>query len=183
MKNLKRKIRSEIRAAIDGLGGEALHRKSDIICRRLAELDEFINAKCVMVYLPMVGEIHLGTLAREAWQAGKIVCAPTSPNDREMRIIEIKPADSDLFDAKMGLRSPIGREIHVSEIDLIIVPALAFSPDGGRLGRGGGFYDRFLARHDLRAKKIGAAFREQIRPVLPMDNNDIPVDRVITDAE
>jgi 5-formyltetrahydrofolate cyclo-ligase len=181
VKNLKRKIRSEIRQALGRLTAQDFQRKSDTICRRLAALDEFITAKCVMLYLPMGEEIRLGPLAAEAWRAGKTICAPTSPNDKEMRIIEIKPDNSALFDAKMGLRSPVGREIPVNEIDLVIVPALAFDPNGARLGRGGGFYDRFLKRTDLRAKKIGAAFREQICPILPMDIYDVPVERVITD--
>jgi len=177
----KRKIRNEVRAARAGLRERDFHRKSDIICARLIAIEEFISANCIMLYLPMSDEIRLGALAKAAWQAGKTICAPTSPADREIRAIEIKPENCDLFDAKMGLRSPLGLEIHPGEIDLIIVPALAFDPNGGRLGRGGGFYDRFLKRPDLRAKKIGAAFIEQIRPVLPMDINDVPVDRVITD--
>lgn len=144
-------------------------------------MDEFITSKCIMLYLPMAGEIRLGPLAEQAWRAGKSVCAPTSPSDRQMCVIEINPGEVGLFDPKMGLRSPLGREIVIGEIDLVIVPALAFDPNGGRLGRGGGFYDRFLKRPDLRAKKIGAAFTEQIHPILPMNNNDVPVDKVVTD--
>ncbi len=177
----KRKIRSDVRAALAKLCEPELQCKSDVICRRLADTPGFLQAACIMLYLPIDGEVRLGGLARQAWRAGKTVCAPTSPLDREMRAIEIRPENMSLFSPEMGLRSPLGREIFIDEIDFIVVPGLAFDRNGGRLGRGGGFYDRFLKKTDLRAEKIGAAFIEQIQPVLPMDINDALVDKVVTD--
>ncbi len=92
--------------------------------------------------------------------------------------------DEDLFHPEHGLRQPAGVEPEPIElIDLLIVPALAFDRQCNRLGRGGGFYDRFLARPELKAITVGVAFAEQIVETLPIHPNDRPVDLVVTDKE
>jgi 5-formyltetrahydrofolate cyclo-ligase len=65
------------------------------------------------------------------------------------------------------------------EIDLILIPGLAFTRKGERLGRGGGYYDRFLARVGLRAVKLGICFKEQLLEELPIESHDARVDRVL----
>jgi 5-formyltetrahydrofolate cyclo-ligase len=102
-----------------------------------------------------------------------------------MRPILCRPEEAEMFDISHGLRQPAWRqrEVEIERIDLVIVPALAFDRAGNRLGRGGGFYDRFLARPGLGASKIGLAFDEQIVDTIPVGPNDIPVDIVVTDKE
>jgi len=68
------------------------------------------------------------------------------------------------------------------DIDLVIVPGLGFDRQGNRLGRGGAYYDRFLASPGMHAKKWAVAFAEQILDAVPHDDKDIPVDAIITDA-
>ena len=83
-----------------------------------------------------------------------------------------------------GIREPAGGEAWpIEQIDLVVVPALAYDRSGNRLGRGGGFYDRFLAQPALRAVRCGLAFSKQVVQELPVGPNDHPVDLLVTDAE
>ncbi len=97
---------------------------------------------------------------RECGAAGLLVAGPWD-------LLEPDPA-------RCGLVEP-------GEIDLICVPGLAFTEAGMRLGRGGGFYDRFLRRLRPGALKIGVCFKAQLVPEIPHEPHDIAVDRVVTE--
>jgi 5-formyltetrahydrofolate cyclo-ligase len=95
----------------------------------------------------------------------------------------IVQSTSDLKRGYLGVWEPVGDEvISHSELDLILVPGLAFAEStGARLGRGGGFYDRLLSRPELRAKLIGVAFQMQMMPEIPTEEHDLRVQEVITE--
>ncbi|HET6441826.1 MAG TPA: 5-formyltetrahydrofolate cyclo-ligase, partial [Phycisphaerae bacterium] len=78
---------------------------------------------------------------------------------------------------------PDADPIPVCEIDVVLAPCQAVDRSGNRLGKGGGFYDRFLARPDLRACIIAVAFQEQVLDEVPVGENDCRVQMVVTDAE
>ena len=186
----KKTIRREISEAIAAMDQAVLVEKSRAICQAVAALDEFRDASVVMLYLPIPGEVDTAPLAEIAWQAGKRVCCPKFDDaSRTMWPREILPDHADSFDTTQGLRSPASTiEIPLDEIDLVIVPAIAFDSACNRLGRGGGFYDRFLQRLDrflqgkkLRATTIGVGFSEQICPKLPIEDHDTPLDVVACD--
>ena len=104
-------------------------------------------------------------------------------NGTELDLISVKNPTA-LQTSRWQLREPLHDETKIVapvRLDVIFVPGLAFSLGGLRLGRGGGFYDRLLARSELRAKKIGVCFEEQIFPDLPSEPHDRAVDAVITE--
>ena len=179
----KKTIRREILAAITAMAPAVLAEKSRAICQAVAATDEFRNASMVMLYLPIPGEVDTAPLAELTWQAGKRVCCPKFCGaSRAMWPREIVLAHADSFDNSCGLRSPVSMvEVALDEIDLVIVPAIAFDPACNRLGRGGGFYDRFLQDKKLRATTIGIGFSEQICPKLPIEPHDTPLDAVVCD--
>jgi 5-formyltetrahydrofolate cyclo-ligase len=92
----------------------------------------------------------------------------------------IVAADGDwpLVASKFGVQEPTGPAVHVSEIDLVIVPGLAFTAAGDRLGYGQGYYDRFLPT--VTAPSIGICFTEQLVDEMPVTANDVRVDTVIS---
>lgn len=97
--------------------------------------------------------------------------------------IEIQSLTSGVEEGYQGIREPLeGIPVPVSEIDLVIVPGLAFDEQGNRLGRGRGFYDRFLSHPDFRGLKCALAFEEQIVAAIPVAPDDVPVDMVVTDV-
>lgn len=178
---MKKTIRNEIKAALRELPADDIGHKSKIIAARICTSKEFDEAETIMLYLPFAGEVQTLDIARRAWAEGKTICVPTSPTNRKMQPIIIN--DDEAFSHEHSLRSPVGKAVDISQINLIVVPALAYDKKCNRLGRGGGFYDRFLADDKLKAFLIGAAFCEQIRDILPIDKEDKPVDRVCTDTE
>lgn len=182
---MKKRLRTDIRERLDAISPEAALSRSRQAAVNLTALQAFQDANVVMLYLTIPGEVDTAPIAHEAWQAGKTVLAPKACGEsKRMKAVVCIQHDEDCFHPHHGLRQPAGNEtIDVAEIDLVVVPALAFDADGNRLGRGGGFYDRFLAEPALRAITVGYAFAEQIVPQVPMHENDRPVDLVVTDRE
>ena len=99
-----------------------------------------------------------------------------------MIAIEINSLETGLTEDTNGLRSPTtGVPVPAEDIDLIVTPGLAFDATGGRLGRGGGYYDTFFANKDLDAVEMGFCFSEQIVEEVPMNEHDRRVDVVVSD--
>ena len=87
----------------------------------------------------------------------------------------------DLVPGHRGILEPVGPAVAPTTVDAVVVPGVAFDLDGGRLGRGGGHYDRLLATLDDDTTRIGVAFSSQVVPVVPSDEHDQPVDIVVTE--
>ncbi len=134
----------------------------------------------------MPSEPDLSDLFHETGAAEKSFCYPRcGDSDSALRFYAVEE-EAQLRPSQLGaFREPdpsACREIAPGEIDLVIVPGVAFTPDGAtRLGRGGGFYDRFLSEPTLEAKSIGVCFALQLRENLPREAHDLPVDLVITE--
>lgn len=184
---MKPHLRKRMRKLLSEMDQEVAHAKSLAACKAVQDLPEFAEALCVMLYMPIPGEIDCTHLALAAWQAGKTVVVPrVSWTHRHMVAIEITSlgSDSELEVGRLGIREP--RETAPwppEQIDLMIVPALAFDRRGHRLGRGGGFYDRFLAGLKVKAATCGLGFCEQTFDELPTAKHDHPVDILVTDKE
>jgi len=161
------------------------HAKSMAACKRLQTLPEFDRAATMMIYLPIPEEVDVSPLALRGWQEEKTVAAPKlSWDKRHMVPIEIRSLETGLIESRSYLREPAdGEPVSLDMLDLVIVPALAFDRKGNRLGRGGGFYDRFLASPEFKGTSVGIAFREQLLDELPVDEHDVPVHVVVTDEE
>ncbi len=89
--------------------------------------------------------------------------------------------DSEFSVGSFGIREPLGPTADPSEIDVVLVPGLAFSAEGHRLGQGGGFYDKFLPLLRPQCLTIGVCFHEQVVPHVPGEEHDLAVDCVVTD--
>ena len=138
-----------------------------------------------MAYIPLPDELDISPIIHQAWQQSKAVAMPRIIwESHELRPIVTVNLESDLMASRHGLREPAGNEeVRLEEIDLVIVPAVGFDRRGHRMGRGGGFYDRFLARGQLRARTVGITFGQQLLDELPVLSHDRQVDMIVTDAE
>ncbi|MFH1845938.1 MAG: 5-formyltetrahydrofolate cyclo-ligase [Candidatus Omnitrophota bacterium] len=159
--------------------------RSKAIQEKFLSSKEFNESTTVMTYASLPTEVDTYYINKEALKRGKRVVVPYVELTTQMIIAsEIKEIEW-LEKGPFGIYQPPKvrvQEIPLKEIDLIVVPAIAFDKKNQRLGRGKGYYDRFLASSDLSsAKTIGLAFKFQIVENLPSDLHDIPVDRVITD--
>lgn len=184
---MKKKLRQQVRAVLERMTAADRADKSGRAQRSLTALPEFARARSVMIYLPMVEEARTDEIAQAAWAAGKRVLAPrVDLPTRSMDALEIYSLTRDLSPGPYDILQPTrGEPCPPGQIDLIVVPALAFCRNGGRLGRGAGFYDRFL----LQARKMdgpvacGLAFDEQLIPEVPMFDHDQWLDMLVTDRE
>ncbi len=161
-----------------------MHELSLAACRRVIETPEYQRADVLMIYLSTPREVDTTSLALRAWSDGKRVLAPqVAWEQRRMQPMEIRSLTSDVREGAMGIREPnAGMPTPVADIDLLIVPGLAFDGRGNRLGRGRGFYDRFLAHRDFRGVACGLAFEMQVVEAVPTEPLDKPVALLVTEV-
>ena len=180
---VKKELRQALRQRLAAITSAERHSRSMGACTRLFGTDEYRNAATIMIYLSTPQEVDTGPIALQAWADGKRVAAPqVSWEQRRMMPIEIRSLTSGLEDDAMGIRQPIeGPPTPIGELDLVIVPGLGFDEKGNRLGRGRGFYDRFLAHRDFRAIACALAFEDQLVEAVPEDENDMRVTMLITE--
>ncbi len=181
----KKELRQRLRKALADIPREQLETKSLRACHRLFEQPEYVKAEVILVFLSLPTEIETSPLVLRAWQDRKRVLAPkVSWSQRRMVPMEIRSLTEDLTISQMGIREPIsGIPFPISTIDLLIVPGLGFDEYGNRVGRGRGFYDRFLAHPEFRGVPCAMAFEEQIIPSVPVGPLDRHVDMLVTDKK
>ena len=179
----KAAIRRELKAKLDAMTEAQRHAKSVAACSLLSASPEFGAARVVMLYLSTPEEVDTAPLALRAWQAGKTVVVPKVAWDqRRMLPVEINTLQTGMTTTGPGVREPIaGKPIPVDFIDLVVVPGVGFTPTGYRIGRGMGFYDRFLAQPEFVGISCGLAFDEQIVEQLPVLDHDMPLAMLVTD--
>lgn len=158
------------------------HQKSLTACSFVAQSPEFAAARVLMLYLSTHEEVDTAPLALRAWQEGKTVVVPkVSWDQRRMMPVEITSLTAGMTTVGPGVREPLdGNPVPVEFVDMVIVPGLGFSPTGYRIGRGMGFYDRFLAQSEFIGISCGLAFEQQVVPELPTLAHDMPLSMLVT---
>lgn len=181
----KRALRAEARGWTAALSGEERRARSSTACARLAQTREFAAARTVMLFLSAAGEVDTSGLALRCWQAGKLVCVPrvVSWNEARMLPVEITSlGDEQVAPVGHGFREPLaGRPVPIGSIDLAIVPGLAFTAAGARLGRGRAFYDKFLALTEWAGASCGLCYERQVIAEVPVEPHDVALNLLVTD--
>ena len=176
-------IRQQLREKLKAMSDADRQAKSLAATALIAASPEFAAARIVMLYLSIAQEMDTAPLALKCWQAGKTVVVPkVSWDQRRMLPVEITSLQTRMTTTGPGVREPVsGQPMPVNLLDLVIVPGLGFTADGHRIGRGMGFYDRFLAQNDFIGVSCGMGFEEQIVPHLPTLDHDMPLSMLCTD--
>lgn len=179
----KADLRKLLRQRLAAIGEEDRRRKSHEACGLFTRTREFANARVVMIYLSMATEVDTAAIALRAWQEGKTIVVPkVSWDQRRMMPVEITCLQAGMGLTGPGIRQPLaGKPIPVDLIDLVVVPGLGFSEAGHRIGRGMGFYDRFLAQPEFVGLSCGLGFDEQVVDYIPVLDHDVPLSMLITD--
>jgi 5-formyltetrahydrofolate cyclo-ligase len=177
-------IRRQLKAALAGQSEADRHAKSVSACSLLSSSPEFQAAKVVMLYLSMPEELDTAPLALRCWQEGKTVVVPkVSWDQKRMMPTEITSLTTGLTTTGPGVREPIaGQPIPADFVDLVVVPGVGFSPTGYRIGRGMGFYDRFLAQESFCGVSCGLGFELQVIDQLPVLEHDVPLSMLVTES-
>lgn len=181
----KQEIREEIRRRLGLQTGPERAEKSRRIERKLFEDKAFRAAKRVLIYLSLPEEVDTLGVIRKCLEERKTVILPRVENaSSALELREIRDIETDCERGRYGLLEPRRdrtTEADPGSIDCAIVPGLAFDAAGNRLGRGGGHFDRLLARIPKEVPRVALAFSFQIVERVPVESHDRPVDRVLSD--
>lgn len=180
MRASKSEIRDILRKEKDAMTSAERLEKSRRICR--TTLDQIRPGETVMVYSSKEKEVNTGPLIDALLQRGNPVVVPIIVSeDVSLRLSYLRNIAA-LVPSTFGVPEPIGSEIPATgdAVDTIILPMLGFDRTGGRIGYGAGYYDRFLAKN-RHLRRIGIAFARQEFEGLPLDENDVRMDVIITE--
>ena len=173
----KAAIRKEMRARLQMLSTQQIREASESITRQVLASEEFLQAHTVMAYISMPMEPETGELILQAGALGKQVLLPRC---KEPPCMEALPwrGNEWLQPGPFGIPEPVREEgmLAIPEPDLILVPCLAATKKGARLGHGAGYYDWYLRRHS--GKKICLCFQIQLLETIPVTSTDVMMDQV-----
>ncbi len=182
----KKEIRQAIRRRANDFDLADFQRagtKIAAICDAL--LWRHLHPDMVMCYVSKRGEAPTHDIIRACLIRGKRICVPlVEPESMTISASELENFSSDLRPGCAGILEPRDtcfRPVSPSDIDVHLIPGMAFDPKGGRLGHGAGCYDRFLAECGEESIYIGVAFSWQLIEDVPSEDHDIPMDWIITD--
>ena len=175
--NEKQLIRKYISTEKKSLTNDTTAYLSKKICCNLIKTEEFQRADCIALYNAMQDEVQTSEII-EKWYKKKNIVLPVI-SDQHLFFHKYKGKDN-MFSGVFGIQEPVNTEhIPAEKIDLFVVPGIAFDRNGNRLGRGKGFYDRYLSGIDKPA--IGICFGFQLLEYLPFEKHDIKMNTVITE--
>lgn len=179
---MKKNLRQTMRTLRNSLPEDYREKASISICKQLRSLPEYRDAERVGLYAAHQSEVDLSDIVKTATLEGKTCFFPVILENQTLTFLPISP-NQDWRVNRYGIAEPVGtREnaIPINQLDLLILPLIAFDDQGNRLGSGAGFYDRTLA-HEKPGCLIGVAFECQHQPSIPVDDWDIPLSLIITE--
>ena len=184
----KKELRALIRATRDALSPERAESASRAAQERAMALPEFREARMVACYLGVRGEVRTDRLVAACFDRDRRVCVPAFQRERGQYGLSVIEAESRVIRGAFGVPEPEKRDwVSLDDVDLVVVPGVAFDAGGGRLGHGGGHYDRLLGEPgagsgvDVRPFMLGLAFDLQVVESVPVGTLDVRMDAVVTE--
>lgn len=181
----KHSIRKKLLNQRNRLSPETILENSKKITESLTKLDIYQKSINIMLYIATPSEVQTKDIVKTARKDKKRIYVPLiTRRNQPMLASLVNDFGKELSAGYLGILQPKKEFFRVyppNVLDLVIVPGVAFTIQGHRLGRGGGYYDQFLSQLDVRTISVALAFEMQILAQLPTDKNDFPVDCIITE--
>lgn len=183
----KRELRHKLLTERRNLTPDERAEKSGRIRKLLEEGKHYNDARAIMVYVSMGSEVETGELIAEMLRRGKRVLVPYSCREsRSLGIGEITDLEKDIIPGEGKAPEPrpeLRDRFFRSDLQLIICPGVGFDPYGGRLGRGGAYYDNFLRELKHKVPIVGLAFDcQMLSERLPFSYSDVAMDQIVTES-
>ena len=179
----KVELRQRMKDRLGTLSASLVRENSAAVWERLPVMPGFVSARCVLAYVSQANEIDTHGLIQQLLAIGKRVCVPSFDGiSRQYRASELKDFQADLAEGKFGIQEPKSeavRLVRADELEVMLVPGLAFDVHGNRIGRGLGFFDRLLT--EARGVKIALAYDFQLLEEAPADAHDVRMDFIVTE--
>jgi 5-formyltetrahydrofolate cyclo-ligase len=181
----KASLREELSARRRALTPQLLDERGLKVQARFLASPYYQGARTLALYAPIRGEVPTRDILIAALADGKTVCYPLSHVHGRILSFRAITSELELEPGRLGVREPNNSAelVPVEQIDLFVVPGLGFSRDGKRLGRGGGYYDATLRSASERSRRVGLGFSEQLVEEIPVTDEDVLMDLVVTEAE
>ncbi len=168
----------------NSLTKKQVEQKSNEVQKLVEELPEFKKAKCIMLYYGVHNEVETKELIEKALELGKRVALPATNFEKRAMVAREIDSTKELAETKQGLFEPkTQKPIEAKEIDLIIIPGVAFDKTCSRIGRGMGFYDSLLRKTSTKIPLIGLCFEENLEEKLPTESHDVKMNIVVTEKQ
>ncbi len=181
----KEAIRRRLLLKRKKLTPEYILKKSKIIADNFLKLDIYQQSTNIMLYVATKLEVQTQEIIKSAHQDKKNIFIPLIiRGSHNLFPSLVKDFEKELIRGDLGIFQPSKEFYRICPpdiLDLVIVPGVAFNVQGYRLGRGGGYYDRFLSQLEPRTISVALAFEMQILEEIPVEEKDIPVDYIITE--
>ncbi len=185
IKDAKSDVLSEISKKLAEFSPEELQEKRKIIEHNLMEFANFMESKTALLYTERSSEIPTENIIRKCLEIKKDIVLPfLSGSKHTISLLKINDYDKDLAKRKLDMLEPnpkTCKKISIDQIDIAVIPGLAFDEKGGRLGFGDGFYNKLITKLPETTRKISIAFEEQIAKQIHMESRKYSVDIIITD--
>ena len=179
---MKEKLRKEIKEKRRKLTKEENRKKSKEVKERLFGLKEYRDAESVLFYVSYDDEVFTHDMIKEALKDKRVIVPISNKEDCSLSLSILKNWD-DLEISSYGILEPKKDciiEVSIEDVDLIVVPGVAFDTKGNRMGHGKGYYDRLL-ENKKQIPTIGLALEFQIIDQIPTEKHDIPLDKIVTE--
>jgi 5-formyltetrahydrofolate cyclo-ligase len=181
----KRELRKKVQELRDVLDPMQQRLLSDQIAANLWSVPEFISAETILFFISFRSEVDTLSMIQRALEEGRTACIPcTDMNDKSMVASRILNMDGDLEMGNYNILEPREeclRPVPPDQIDVILMPGVAFDITGGRLGYGGGYYDRFLEKCGSHCTLIALAFELQVVDHVPCADHDHHIHKIVTE--
>ncbi|MBQ8703861.1 MAG: 5-formyltetrahydrofolate cyclo-ligase [Bacteroidales bacterium] len=176
----KAEVRKRIRELKRAVPPEEKLRRSRVVMQRLEHTPDFAASRVVLLYWSMADEVQTHEFV-ERWYREKTLLLPCVQGD-DLVLRQYTGPECMVSGEQFGIGEPTGAVwADLEAVQLIAVPGVAFDPEGNRMGRGRGFYDRLL-KSTPNAVKIGLAYDFQVLDHIPTEPHDVRMDHVLTDA-
>lgn len=184
LRSAKKALRAGMITRRDALDAETRHRGSQAITAKLLALPEYRGASIVCAYASFGSEFDTAAFCSDVIGVGKRLLLPRI--NRAARMLELREVENlggDLVAGVWGIREPAERcpIMPLTSVEFLLVPGVAFTAAGERLGYGGGFYDRLLSGLNAKTPRVAAAFALQVVDSIPTGPNDQRVHLVVTE--
>ena len=160
---------------------------SRLICQAVVESPAYRSARAVMYYVDVRSEVRTRDFLPDALRHGKKIVVPYCIEGRVLELFHLESMDElalgmyRILEPKAELRTLPAKRVDVGELDFILVPGVAFTRDGARMGHGFGYYDKLLENARADAPLVALAFECQLFADLPTEAHDIFMDRIVTE--
>lgn len=182
-----RKLRKKILAQRDSLAVSEQQSYSDRIMDRVLNLQQFQSAAVICIYVDFRSEVRTRALIEHILKSGKKVVLPvTLVQEKDLLVVSITDPDQELAPGYCSIPEPIAtirekQTVSPDILDIIFIPGSVFDEQGGRMGYGGGYYDRFISLKAPQAFRVGLCYELQMVEQAPLQVHDEGMDCIVTE--